>query len=195
MKKLSILLLSLLCFATYAQVLSAKFDTKNHPKAKGVWATVRYPAEWQPQEGERPNIVQKFAGNYRGLLTILTFQIVDVGQPVEKECNEMSASDYAQAFTDKPNKQFALNVKKTKHEQKPAFIFEAQSKQDRAGLSFNTTSKVMTVCYKNTMISLSCFPSLIESSKSSMSSTRKELDLAAPLCFEYFNSLVLMDKY
>jgi len=44
------------------------FRTKNHPKAKNVDFQIRYPISWRPEEGERPNIIQKFRSeNGRGL--------------------------------------------------------------------------------------------------------------------------------
>lgn len=195
MKKLYTLMLALLLCNAEAQVLGSKFDTKNHPKAKGVWATVRYPTGWEVKEGERPNIVQKFTGDFNGMYVMLAIQIVNAGGPVEKECSGMSTGEFADAFSDKPNGQVAYNVRKTRHEEKPAFIYDLQSKQERAGMSFTTSSNVMTVCHKNTLISAWCSPSKIDMSTKSMTSTQRELQAASPLCFQYFNSLVLMDKY
>lgn len=195
MKKLYALMLALLLCNANAQVLGSKFDTRNHPKAKGVWATVRYPTGWTVKEGERPNIVQKFTGEYSGMFVVLALQILDAGGPVEKECSAMSTNDFAEAFSDKPNGQVAYNVKKTSHEEKPAFIYDIQSKLERAGISFTTSNRVMTVCYKKTLISAWCSPSVIDVPTKSMTSTARELNLAQPLCFQYFNSLVLMDKY
>ena len=103
MKNFVILLLCVFSLFSNAQVLNSKFDTKNHPKAKGVWATVRYPTEWQPKEGERPNIVQKFSGDYKGLFVMLAIQIMDAGAPVEKECRETSAIEFGKDLSDDAN--------------------------------------------------------------------------------------------
>jgi len=195
MKLVKFLCFFLICSSIKAQVLGAKFDTKNHPKAKGVWATVRYPTGWQQKEGERPNIVQKFSGDYNDMFVVLSLQILNAGAPVEKECSDMGTAEFAEAFSDKPSSQFAVNVKKSKHEEKPAFLYEMQSKLERAGLSIQATHKVMTVCYKSTLISAWCSPSKIDYVTKSMTSTQRELNAANPLCLQYFNSLVLMDKY
>jgi hypothetical protein len=178
-----------------AQVFNSKFDTKNHPKAKGVWATVRYPTGWQSKEGERPNILQKFSGDYNDMFVVLSLQIVNAGAPVEKECSVMGTAEFAEAFSDKASNQIVVNVKKSKHEEKPAFVYEMQSNIERAGLSIQATHKVMTVCYKNTLISAWCSPSKIDYATKSMTSTQRELNSASSLCFQFFNSLVLMDKY
>ena len=100
MKKLLMLLLYMLCLSTNAQVLNSKFDTKNHPKAKGVWVTVRYPTEWEAKEGERPNIVKKFSGYYKGIFVMLALQIRDAGEPIEQECAGMSTSEFSSALTE-----------------------------------------------------------------------------------------------
>lgn len=177
-----------------AQVLNSKFDTKNHPKAKGVWATVRYPSEWQPKEGERPNIVQKFSGDYKGLFVMLAIQIMDAGAPVEKECRETSAIDFGKDLSD-GEKQKVTAIKKGSHEGQPAFFYDLESKQERAGAAMTTRSRVMSVCYKNTFVSTWCSPMKLDMQKQSILTTQQHLSDVNSLCFQFFNSLVLMDKY
>jgi len=195
MKSLYCLLLLLFSVSSSAQVFSSKFDTKNHPKAKGVWATIRYPTGWDSKEGERPNIVQKFSGDYNGMIVVLQLQILDVGGPAEKECRNMSVGDFAEAFSDPANNLVATNVKKIRHEGKPAFGYELHMDVERAGISVKTSNKVMSVCHRNTMISAWCGPFKFDATRGSISSSQRELNLVAPLCFQYFNGLVLMDTY
>ena len=58
------------------------FRTKDHPKAKNVDFQVRYPISWRPEEGERPNIIQKFTSeNGRGL-EILMLMVKDIPFPL-----------------------------------------------------------------------------------------------------------------
>jgi hypothetical protein len=195
MKKFLLVLLSMLSFASDAQVLNSKFDTKNHPKAKGVWATIRYPTGWQAKEGERPNIVQKFSGDYNDMFVVLSLQILDAGAPVEKECSDMSIAEFAEAFSDKASNQIVTNVKKSTHEEKPAFLYDMRGTYERAGMSIVTSNRVMTVCYKRNLISAWCSPSTFDRAKQSISSGSQQLIAANSLCFQFFNSLVLMDKY
>lgn len=194
MKILAILLLCLFSLFSNAQVLNSKFDTKNHPKAKGVWATVRYPSEWLPKEGERPNIVQKFSGDYKELFVMLAIQIMDAGAPVEKECRETSAIEFGKDLSDGENQKVTA-IKKGSHEGKPAYFYDIESKQERAGMTTNTRSRVMSVCYKNTLVSTWCSPMKIDLQKQSIFTTQQHLSDVNPLCFQFFNSLVLMDKY
>lgn len=194
MKNFVILFLCLFSLFSNAQVLNSKFDTKNHPKAKGVWATVRYPTEWQPKEGERPNIVQKFSGDYKGLFVMLAIQIMDAGAPVEKECRETSAIEFGKDLSDDANQKVTA-IKKGSHEGKPAYFYDIESKIERAGMATTTRSRVMSVCYKNTLVSTWCSPMKIDMQKQSMFTTQQHLSDVNPLCFQFFNSLVLMDKY
>ena len=195
MNKLILLLFSLLSLSANTQVLNSKFDSKNHPKAKGVWATVRYPTGWEVKEGERPNIVQKFSGDYNDMFVVLALQILDAGAPVEKECSDMSIGEFADAFSDKASNQIVTNVKKTRHEEKPAFLYDMRGTYERAGITLLTSHRVMTVCYKKTMISSWCSPTKIDKAAQLISSGSQQLIAANPICFQFFNSLVLMDKY
>lgn len=194
MKWLICLLLVTYSISSNAQVLSAKFDTKNHPKAKGVWATVRYPAEWQPKEGERPNIVQKFSGDYKGLFVMLALQILDAGAPVEKECRNTPAAEFGKDISEGEN-QKVTTIKKGNHENKPTYFYDLESKQERAGMAMTTRHRVMSVCYKNTLVSAWCSPMKIDKEKQSFFTTQQHLTDVNPLCFQFFNSLVLMDNY
>jgi hypothetical protein len=187
--------LSVLLISVSAQPLGSKYDTKNHPKAKSVWVTIRYPTGWEAKEGERPNIVQKFSGEYNGLFVMLALQIKDAGGPVEKECASMSKKDFADVFSDESIQLYVSNVQKTNHEGKPAFIYEMQQKVERAGNSVPTSHKVMTLCYKNMMVSAWCSPMKIDRTNNKITSTLQDVNTAQPLCFQFFNSLVLMDRY
>jgi hypothetical protein len=183
------------CVSWNIKSLDLKFDSKNHPKAKGLWVTVRYPKGWQAKEGERPNIVQKFTGDYKGLFVMLSLQITDAGAPVEKECAQTSASTFGRDMVDGEDNLKILKIRKTRHEEKPAYLYDLQASIERAGLAINTTSRVMSVCYKNTLVSAWCSPMKIDTKKTLVQSSQNDLETIDNLCFQFFNSLVLMDKY
>ena len=175
--------------------LDMRYDSKGHPKAKGVWVAVKYPGGWKSEEGERPNIVQKFSGRYQEMDTVLSLQILNAGAPVESECKAMSINDAANAFSAPASKVYASDFKKIMHENKPAFLYEMKGTVERAGMAITAHHKVMTVCYKNTLISAWCSPSRFDRASNKIFTTAAELSKASPLCFEFFNSLVLMDNY
>lgn len=178
-----------------AQSFSSKFDSRNHAKAKGVWLTVRYPAGWTAKEGERPNIVKKFEGDYQGLFVTLMLQIKDVGGSIEGECRAMSTMDFAATMTDESAGMRVYAVKKSTHENKPAFFYDIENTMARAGSQFTLSHRVMSICYKDKFISAWCSPALINTAKQTMGSGATELNRTAPICHQFFNSLVLMDQY
>jgi len=59
------------------------YDTKGHPKAKGLRLTMPYPPSWIAKEGERPNIVQKFLKIDEGRIISSGIHIIEV-PPNEK---------------------------------------------------------------------------------------------------------------
>lgn len=70
------------------------FRTKNHPKAKGVYFQIRYPISWRPEEGERPNIIQKFTSeNGRGLEMFL-LMVKDIPLPLSYILTEQDLDDF-----------------------------------------------------------------------------------------------------
>jgi hypothetical protein len=147
MGKIIFLLISLLPISNVnAEIWSEKFDSKNHPKAKGAWFSVKYPAGWESKEGERPNIVRKFNGDYRGYFTLLMVQVKKADGNVENECKSISATEMALAMTDNDPKAKIANAKKINHENKPAFLFDLNQQVERAGNTFNLSNRIMAVC-------------------------------------------------
>ena len=172
-----------------AQILANKYDTKNHSKAKGVWMTVRYPEVWQAKEGERPNIVQKFVGDYRGVDGMLMLQIKTAEADIENECKEMSAKEWGETF-EEPGIT-VLNPRPTRHENQPSAILDFSQFAERAGMSMHGYYRVMAVCYKRNLIMAWCGCV----APTSAQKVRENINVLAPLCTQYFNSVVLMDKY
>ena len=194
-KTILILLMLSLTATAGAQSFSSKFDSRNHVKAKGVWLTVRYPAGWTAKEGERPNIVKKFEGDYQGLFVTLMLQIKDVGGSIEGECRAMSNMDFAESMRDGNDNMRVYAVKKSTHENKPAFFYDIEVKLERAGVQSTLSHRAMSICHKDTFISAWCSPALINTAKQTMGSGAAELSRTAPICHQFFNSLVLMDQY
>jgi hypothetical protein len=178
-----------------AETLFEKFDSKNHPKAKGAWFTVKYPASWESKDGERPNIVKKFSGDYKGYFTQLMVQVKKADGPIEIECKSTSAIEMAKIMTDGDPEVKISNAKKISHENKPAFLFDMHQKIERAGNAVGISNRIMTVCQKDKLIMLWCGNMKIDKAANRISSSFQDLEIAGPVCFQFFNSLVLMDNY
>lgn len=183
----------LLATGSNAQSLTEKFDSKGHPKAKGVWMSVKYPAGWRAVDGDRPNIVKKFIGQYQGLNTFLMIQIKASDVDLESDCKSTSAKDWEETLTDASAGVRASNAKRINHENKPAFIVDVDNFIERAGNEAYVTNRVMGICHKKNMVMAWCGTGGF--GKISASQSKKNLELLTPLCFQYFNSVVLMDQY
>ena len=184
----------LLSGALSAQTLTEKFDSKGHPKAKGVWMTVKYPAGWAAKEGNRPNIVQLFSGKYEGVPTLLIIQIKSTEVDLEGECKILSSKEWEDELTDIPTGMKASNVKKIKHETKPGFIGNTEQVIERAGKVIYSVNEVMSICHGKNLVAAWCGTSAF-SNQADQGKVRKNLNALAPLCYQFFNSLVLMDIY
>jgi hypothetical protein len=196
MKK-NLIFFSILLVSSYgiAETFSEKFDSKNHPKAKGAWFTVKYPAGWESKEADRPNIVKKFSGDYKGYFTLLMVQVKRADGPIESECKATSAIEMAKTMTDNDPEAKIANARKINHEAKPAFLFDINQKIERAGNAVGISNRIMTVCQKDKLIMLWCGNMKIDKVSNRISSTFQDLEIVGPVCFQFFNSLVLMDTY
>ena len=56
----------------------ASFSSAGHAKSQGLSVSLRYPAAWIAEEGERPHVVQKFSARPRPV--VCTFLISDTGR-------------------------------------------------------------------------------------------------------------------
>lgn len=193
MRTLFILLL-LITNIVNAQNMSQKFDTKDHKKAKGVWATVRYPENWKAKEGERPNMIQLFSGNYNGSEMQLMLQIKQgpEGVNIESECKNYTPKEWNEIFTDVDSGMFATNAKKIKIEGKEGAIVDITSIVQRVEIKAAMKGKLMIVCHNDKLINLWCNSF---SMNGNVEAAKIKLENAAPLCNQYFNSFVLMERY
>jgi len=174
-----------------AQQLNQKFDTKNHPKAKGVWAQVSYPDGWTAQEGQGANIVQLIKGKQDGVDLQLHLQIRDAGENIEKECANKSEAEWNEETSNKTNNQIATNSKKIKVEGKPAFTTDVSMVMQRGDIKITMATKQMTVCHKKTVVILWC---ATFAAGENLQQAKNSIGKVDNLCKQYFNSFVLMDK-
>jgi hypothetical protein len=112
------------------------FNTRGHPKAKGVELTMAYPSSWKAEEGERPNVVQKFSGprDLNRVFSIVTILIRSMPEPLsEADARELFASkDFVEAL---PPNATLIEARPTVIEQLPAGILEYTLKGERVGIS------------------------------------------------------------
>ena len=176
---------------TLGQQLNQKFDTKNHPKAKGVWAQVSYPDGFTAKEGRGPNVVQLITGKQNGVDVQLHLQIRDAGENIEKECSNKSEAAWNEEISDTASNQIATNSKKIIVQGKPAFNTDITMVMQRPEIKLTMASKQLAVCHKKTMILLWC-ASFIPGEN--LQQAKDNLAKVDNLCRMYFNSFELMEK-
>lgn len=71
----------------------ATFNTKDHPKAKGVDIRFSYPKNWEVKEGLRPNIISSFNSHPGGGLASFNLMVRDVPTELSKAEIELSLED------------------------------------------------------------------------------------------------------
>jgi len=135
------------------------FSTQNHPKAKGVHFTIAYPISWTAQEGERPNIVQKFVS--RGGRGLAMAVIVTKTLPLPAGTT-LTEADLNEFFTPTELKDMLpegakfINSKKTEIEGLPAGILEYSMRGERAGIAIDMQVISYTFIHHSTMVQLQC---------------------------------------
>jgi len=191
------LALALSAFSTpgYSQNFNQKFDSRGHPKSMGLWFTVRYPEGWQALEGERPHIVRKFRFVRGAKSAEHMVQVRDMGPDGSESCKATTAREFQEIFSESGSGTSAADVRKSEHEGQPAFFYTLTTKASRVGIQYELVSRVMAVCYQDKMIQLWCAQSTMDRASMSVKSTNEDLAQSAPVCLQFFNSLVLMDRY
>ena len=192
--KLVIFCLAILSEVTYSEaLLSEKFDTRGNNKAKGIWLSVRYPSGWMSKVGERPNIVRKFVRNEGAITELLMLQVNNVPPNTFKELGQLSERDWADFIIGAGENATVSSIKKIFHEGQPGFIGTVTMSEQRAGLDLYQNQQIMTIFYKNKMILMWCGTSSLTSNKSLVNRIQSKNE--SGICLQYFNSLVLMDRY
>lgn len=79
-------------FKEFTSGYVSKFNTKNHPKAKGADWTIKYPQSWRCLEGDRPNVIQKFVSEFGNGDVYVSLMVKDLPKDLEikeKEINDV----------------------------------------------------------------------------------------------------------
>lgn len=173
-----------------------KFSTAGHHKSKGINMVLSYPSSWSAEEGERPNIVQRFfSEGGRGLegAFIVTKKLE---LPLGTVLSENDLTEFFTAVEMKtmlpPGAKF-IHAKATKIEGLPAGILEYSLSQERAGFTFESQFISYTFIYGVTMVQLGFMVSAGQNTSPVVLARR--MDEFKPLFFLMANSIVLQDKW
>lgn len=134
-----------------------KYFTNGIGKAKGVEFSIEYPKTWAANEGDRPNIVQKFVSeNGRGL-EILLILIKELPLPegekiTEREVMEILNPKDLQEFI--PAGGVYVSSGKLTLENLPGFWLHFKTKMERVRNSLEMEVIMYTIYYKNKLIQI-----------------------------------------
>lgn len=170
-----------------------KYRTENHPKAKGIDFQIKYPMSWQSEEGERPNIIQKFISKRDGTIIMLLVKDIPTfnGRKINaKEKDLVFTEAYIKEFV--PNGAIFVDFKPiTLDSQKGAMLIYDQI-AERLDLKLKTRSVNFITIYNNKMIFITGFLAIPNDSKDQLNQKYKKLE---PLFKLIANSFVLQNQY
>jgi hypothetical protein len=78
------------------------FKTKGHPKSKGTDWQIKVPKSWKAQEGDRPNIIQKFTSDFGDGKQIIMLMVKDLDLP---QGYKITKQELTELFTEKAMKE------------------------------------------------------------------------------------------
>ena len=172
-----------------------KYETVNHPKAKGLSLEIKVPFSWKAREGNRPNIVQFFKGKNGYGEATFAFQVRDFTPP---KGMKITQKDLNELFSVKGLKD-VVDENSTLIESKP-IVLEGQkggmiiydSVAERLDIKLKVRTLTYVTVYNNRMILLQF---AVGNTEDKINETVKEFNKNRPLFQLIANSLVILDKY
>ena len=150
----------------------AKFNSKSHPKAKGIELSIEYPRSWSALEGERPNIVQKFVSESgRGLeMAIITIKPLPLPPSVT-----LSKEDLDEVFSPQglremlPQGANLIESKKTKIDDQTAGYCFYLLPSERANLKLLMSVQSYVFFYQGNLVFVAFQVSEVDGEKAALS--------------------------
>ena len=174
------------------------YDTKGHYKAKNTWISVRYPGHWTAAEGNRPNIIQKFTyyDQNTQIQYMLMLQIIDLPKGVTQESNVWPEDEWILLGQDLALEQNlrVRNIEKIRHEGQNGIIIKCYGIDERVGLKLYFELDYMYLMYNDKFIILGCYTGGALDAQQSITNSHFS-DSIRGIYMQYFNSLIIMEKY
>jgi len=137
----------------------SEYTTIGHSKALGLDISISYPASWEPEEGIRPHIIQKFNGKVLGSISpgfLLLIQEVPGWESVflDRDNWEEILDEFAVEM--RPENSTYLSHGKTKIDGEPTVWLKYYMEQERSGMRIGMFMFHYVVFYQGKMIMLQC---------------------------------------
>jgi hypothetical protein len=192
MKLIKLLILTTFFFATYFSFGQSysRIDLTGNPKAKGLSIAIKYPTGWEVKDGERPNIVKKFVHNYPDYIAMLMVQVKDIPKESIPEVKNFNLNDWKDILSEVGK---VSNLKTLSLEGQKVFLGDVTHKMERLTASISQKQRVLGFIYKDKWVWLWC--GAVAQSSMPESYLEKRFQDNSEVCFQFFNSLVLLDRY
>jgi len=172
------------------------YSTENHPKANGLKITMKYPSDWEAEEGDRPHIVQKFISPSR--LSIFMIYVREIPGYVAKAYELIDENDFDETFDFDVAKEFIpknaklIDKRVTKIEGLLTFIVEYSSYSERAEFEIYTQNILYLMIYKKNAIS---FQALVADAKGYENRAKNRMRNTRLTFQKMVNSVVIHNKW
>lgn len=169
------------------------YSTKNHPKTKGVTINAKLPLSWSQQEGDRPNVIQKFVSENGKGQEIILFMVKDLGLPSDYKITQEELNDF---FTESELKQMIpegsefISAQKITLDNHTGGQLIFKTIQQQLDFSITMQATHFVTIYDGKMIFLQCMVSAEEGEN-----LTDRFNLFIPLFRQVANSMVLIDQY
>jgi hypothetical protein len=195
--------LATICVAQESPVLEflrkekKNFTSEGHPKSKDIHLTMEYPGSWLAEEGNRPNVVQKFTSEGGKGLEIAVITIVRIPIPANTDITSADIDDAlsVQSLKDMaPEGARTLVTRRTKIDNQPTGYAECVFTQERANKRLLMYMQSYVIYYEGRLIIVQYQIGDIESAESlQLLETRRKA--FAPLFDQMANSLIIHNQY
>lgn len=129
------------------------YSTKGHPKAKGIEMKLGYPKGWKQEEGDRPNVVQKFISPQGYASGCLVLGIANL--PDESSDDEIKALFSGEGPSDfLPEGARQISRRHTKIEQLDADILTFVHRAERADMAMTHFSQTLVFVINRKIINI-----------------------------------------
>lgn len=140
----------------FKQGQKVKYDSKDSPKAKGLRLTVEYPSTWRAEDGQRPNIVQKFLGKDdfgNSVQAILLIKKLPFLARLTK--NEILKENYLKEIVTEIGGTYVKSAPTKIERENAAWVIYTQD-AERAGITMRAKALMFVVMFKGKWVQLQC---------------------------------------
>lgn len=168
------------------------FKSAQHRKAKGIDLELKLPQSWQPAEGDRPNIVQKWTARFAPTPLVVALMILeDPDGPIAAEdfTNAVASPEH---YTFVPEGAVLLEAGPLTVEGQPGFWLHFVDTRPHMDKVITQEVMSITLLYRGKMIQLMCSAVVADANERS---GQQDFSPYKALCNQIGNSIVLRDRY